>query len=1046
MNNLEGFTKLDKDDELRVELDKLIELYRESYQDNIDNGDDLSINEYKSAFFKSINDILKDDEKYILGIGRDEYGTMKDVHYITLYKGSKYLTKMVDELSVGEVVDTSPASRGSDDFEESFVRKNVVYELYIMDNNKSNNNGSGFDYFNTSEYNLTRYQIYSEGDTINNDNCLLYALKTLGFDIDTMLSGLGDSMELFGTNVTQGFLKNVAKILKVDIKIHKICSKRRSYVYSCGIKDSRIIEIALYLNHYFIFDKKTKVRDLVTNKKLDSLSLIMKLHEDNMFIPNKKVQFNAKVPENITFTIDDQELMEEKEEEVQEPEKEIKEVVCLFADTESYFDENDKHIPLLFACVDLDDFYITAKTLKEFLSQIHRKYKGKNIRMYYHNLKYDWFVFRDSDCYLLKGRVMKDNQLYSLTINFYGMTITMCDSYKLITEPLKSFQENFNLGAGKKEYIMYKLYNYRTYKTIHLKLSNVKSDLTSIYYNEECEEINEPESLKDYVYTDCVAFPRSVIDKVNKEDKFFLVKRYPITKKEEIIYRHMDHYEYYLEFDCKTLRDGLEVFRAEMLEIIDEDCYKTLTLSSLVHNRAIKNGCYEGIYQVFGGLQSFIQESCFGGRVATKQNKKQRREGVIQDYDGVSLYPSAIARLCKEMGFPKGKAKIITDWESVKNKSDHYVVEIKALNNTKEQQIAFPCIRSESGGRLYTNMIKEKTMIIDKITLEDWVEFCDLEYEFVRGVYWNEGFNKEMGKLVDSLFMKRVDCKNEMKKYQEKSPEWNKYNCKQTMLKLCLNSLYGKTLLKRSSSDQKIMTKDKVSKYIINNYYNIKELEFHGVNAIFKCKKLSYEHKNMAHIGGMILSMSKRIMNEVMSTADDINVEILYQDTDSMHIVSDLDNTPIKRLEQEYFKRYNKVLTGGRLGQFHCDFNGPKEASKSCTPYSELSIILGKKAYYDRVISFDDNGNRLVSDHIRLKGANKASIKQKEHLVLTSNEKKTRDMYTLKQYNNVCEKYEDLYKGNRLIFDLACTGAVSFDLNKNGVFNRDVFERIIYFK
>ena len=44
------------------------------------------------------------------------------------------------------------------------------------------------------------------------------------------------------------------------------------------------------------------------------------------------------------------------------------------------------------------------------------------------------------------------------------------------------------------------------------------------------------------------------------------------------------------------------------------------------------------------------------------------------------------------------------------------------------------------------------------------------------------------------------------------------------------------------------------------------------------------DHSNMAHIGGMILSMARRIMNEVLDLANDLNIPVLYQDTDSMHI------------------------------------------------------------------------------------------------------------------------------------------------------------------
>ena len=50
------------------------------------------------------------------------------------------------------------------------------------------------------------------------------------------------------------------------------------------------------------------------------------------------------------------------------------------------------------------------------------------------------------------------------------------------------------------------------------------------------------------------------------------------------------------------------------------------------------------------------------------------------------------------------------------------------------------------------------------------------------------------------------------------------------------------------------------------------------------------------YIGVMILSISKRIMNEVICTAEDNGIEIYYQDTDSNHLGVD----DIKRLSELY--------------------------------------------------------------------------------------------------------------------------------------------------
>ena len=53
----------------------------------------------------------------------------------------------------------------------------------------------------------------------------------------------------------------------------------------------------------------------------------------------------------------------------------------------------------------------------------------------------------------------------------------------------------------------------------------------------------------------------------------------------------------------------------------------------------------------------------------------------------------------------------------------------------------------------------------------------------------------------------------------------------------------------------------------------------------FISKRLNqYYHINYVHCGVEILSMSKRIMNKVFSSASDIDVKIYYPDTDSIHL------------------------------------------------------------------------------------------------------------------------------------------------------------------
>ena len=58
------------------------------------------------------------------------------------------------------------------------------------------------------------------------------------------------------------------------------------------------------------------------------------------------------------------------------------------------------------------------------------------------------------------------------------------------------------------------------------------------------------------------------------------------------------------------------------------------------------------------------------------------------------------------------------------------------------------------------------------------------------------------------------------------------------------------------------------------------------VNGDFYIKRVKsiLSHYNYVHCGVGILSMSKRIMNKVFSCADDCDIKIYYQDTDSIHL------------------------------------------------------------------------------------------------------------------------------------------------------------------
>lgn len=163
-------------------------------------------------------------------------------------------------------------------------------------------------------------------------------------------------------------------------------------------------------------------------------------------------------------------------------------------------------------------------------------------------------------------------------------------------------------------------------------------------------------------------------------------------------------------------------------------------------------------------------------------------------------------------------------------------------------------------------------------------------------------------------------------------------------------------------------------------------------------------------------------MNELMCLAEDIGVDIYYQDTDSTHTpVAD-----IPRLKEAYFKKYGRELEGNNMGQFNCDFKSKKLKGKV---RSVESVFLGKKCYVDK-LQGDEEG--VFDYHIRMKGVSGDAIADK----------------LLEEGIDVIELYDRLFDGELITFDLCCRGIKAcFETMSDGTMETKVdFERKIQFK
>ena len=140
-------------------------------------------------------------------------------------------------------------------------------------------------------------------------------------------------------------------------------------------------------------------------------------------------------------------------------------------------------------------------------------------------------------------------------------------------------------------------------------------------------------------------------------------------------------------------------------------------------------------------------------------------------------------------------------------------------------------------------------------------------------------------------------------------------------------------------------------------------------------------------------------MNIVFSCADDFDIKIYYQDTDSIHLNYD----DVDKIVERYKGKCDLNLVGEDLGNFHVDFDMYGATSEI---YAVESLFLGTKTYIDISESTDKHGKTINSEHIIMKGIPTSCIQ-----------------YYADQHNiSVLGVYKKLYNNGIIKFDLTNDG------------------------
>ena len=943
----------------------------------------------------------------------DELGTrqVRNLNFTTEQKRDNFITAIYDGFDLKE---------GRTD--DSVANSHLLFKMSInprlikmaVRRGRRDKAGNYFNYYNTTNIDLTRYQIYhEERDFTENKHylehgrkhCLIHVLEQYRI-IPAVVNQVFLSFQE-NTFIEKKDLKKVSDIVQKSIILYFTDEKKRDGHDEKQIRKSKqqygnyaeTLSICLIEKHYFIYEpvaytefytknylqckEYKRGNDIIRfrktgpmkgkpeyrgNKPLtDSFTLITNFMKSELF---KFIEFRADAtPEqrgiDLTNIAEEQRLYE-----YNEPEN--KHCRIFYADTETVIEGKEgKHVIYLTGIINESDedamTYGGVNCINQMFDYVYNDTTPyEKVIVYFHNLKYDISILGRN--LVFKKSIEKSGNYYEVDIIYRGRTISLRDSYKLISKPLRNFQKAFNLPYGKKEAIAYEFYKLNTPEIVDVMeySSRLKNDEERNIFMEALEEDKNGDEIFEY------------------DGKNF---------------NCMEYYKYYLNFDCLTLRGGMVKFNENIGELTNGtlSTSNVLTTSSLGHHYMSGKGVYNNIYQCKGNLRAYISKAVAGGRVHVNDKYvcAEIKSGVSY-IDACSLYPSAMNRLGREFGYATGEAKHFIG--AVPDNAKYFIATVEITAIRKEQQMPFVCVRDAKNRIQYINNLSEPaTVVIGKLTLEDLIRYQNIEYKIIEGVYYDEGYNGTINEIIQNLYNGRLGYKKAGNSLMSE------------MVKLVMNSAYGKTIMKTSNSEIVYMNN---VEYLEKYYDVIESYADKGMNQYRIKKYCSDNSYNMASVGVQILEMSRRIMNELFDVANDMKVPIYYTDTDSLSI----DSTGLPSVIAEYKNRYGRDLMGDSLETFQYDFDFKSDVDKKEIK-SVASIFLGRKAYIHTV----SDGTRTEYIY-KMKGIPHASI------IDTVEKKYGGDVYAL---------YLDLSKGVEVEFCLnPVGGAPSFEFRNSAVFTR----------
>lgn len=465
---------------------------------------------------------------------------------------------------------------------------------------------------------------------------------------------------------------------------------------------------------------------------------------------------------------------------------------------------------------------------------------------------------------------------------------------------------------------------------------------------------------------------------------------------------------FYCRQDAVITARALWVFNAKTLALPTwrtVQAVNCLSASSLADKVLRSSGAYERVAMLNGLLGGFFNNFVVGGRCQVQWNHRRIRskpDEELIDMDARSLYPSAMVRLATEFGgFLQGSPRpidpnIIRTGRDVLNAPwDGFFIRFAPLSPFLPDPYhyslglyPFKPARDGIGGAgdsgdeqslQWMNDLRGTLgsgrfphgLFFDRVSFRDYLDhqpmYSPADFVVISGYSFQSGRNSAVADVIRDLYQQRLETSDAANKQ---------------LYKLLLNGAYGKTL-QRPVPFRTVIAPDSTSfSELLHRHYDFvrSATPFMGTGSetfLLELARPFADAHSRPHIGAEVLSMSRRIMNEVTclllpprevpEPADFIpRGSILYTDTDSIHLYrADWEEV----VRPTFEARYGRPLEGSALGQFHSDFPTPSHWKGV---RAERALFLDKKIYCYQLR--DTGPSAEVRFHYSLKGISAAAV------------------------------------------------------------------------